>query len=97
MQLPWVSRRYADFLRETLDRVIKERDEMQIQLARANDAMIAVNGFAPTSTIVRDEVAAEREVQQSFEDEMALCGDSGGMISDAFIDEAVGGLVNKAN
>jgi hypothetical protein len=94
MRLPFVSRRYAEFLEETLKRVIAERDEQQRRADIALDQLAASRGFEPSTPSVRAEVLASKEIErylvEQFEDPEAS-----GMIEE--IAKAVEGEPQKAN
>src|SRR3974377_1008902 len=84
MKLPWVSRRYAEFLEKTVERLQKERDDQQARADLALDQLAAHAGYEPSTPTVRTEMkAAEAEIQKYLEEQFE--DPEAGMISEEIV------------
>ena len=70
MRLPFVSRRYAEFLEATLARVIAERDTQQARADHAYDNLWMLQGAAPVSPDTRTEMKVSHKEQREVEEQM---------------------------
>jgi len=65
MRWPWVSRRYAEFLEKTVERLQHERDDQQKRADLALDQLSASRSFEPSAPAVRAEMKeANAEIEQ---------------------------------
>lgn len=89
MRLPWVSRRYAELLERTVERLQQERDEQTNRADRAVDNLAMAVGASPVSTSVRQDAAVDREDTEKYLASLIIEDDTAGMLDSEWLADSV--------
>lgn len=85
MRLPWVSRRYAELLERTVERLQAERDEQTSRADRAVDNLAMAIGAAPVSSAVRADVKMDSESTEKYLASLIVEDETAGMLDSEWL------------